>query len=302
MVPFVQRIFKQMKFSISKKATIFIALLGGFMLLLHSGLFSFRTTDKQLRRQLFPHLSVPLSFHDYTQVGHHIHYLQVGEGLQKPVIIFVHGSPGASNAYIDYLADSLLYHQAILVSVDRPGFGFSDFGKTVASVERQAQLLQPLLQKFNEQQVLLVGHSFGGPLIARMAMDFPQLVDGLLMIAPSIDPDLEPADWWRRALNIWGLRHLTPTALRVCNQEIIPLKKDLEAMLPLWPRIGQPVTVIQGAKDRLVPKGNAEFAKRMLRENAQVEIQIVEDGNHFILWTRQSLIKDAILKLLLPFH
>jgi pimeloyl-ACP methyl ester carboxylesterase len=80
----------------------------------------------------------------------------------------------------------------------------------------------------------------------------------------------------------------------VSNQEILPLKGELEKMLPLWATIRVPVIVIQGEDDPLVPAGNASFAKRML-VNAPVTIQMIPRMNHFIPWSRPDLIRDAIL-------
>jgi pimeloyl-ACP methyl ester carboxylesterase len=85
-----------------------------------------------------------------------------------------------------------------------------------------------------------------------------------------------------------------PTELDVSNQEILPLKGELEKMLPLWATIRVPVIVIQGEDDPLVPAGNASFAKRML-VNAPVTIQMIPRMNHFIPWSRPDLIRDAIL-------
>ncbi len=285
-----------MKIALSKKMWLFIGCIA-VLIGLQSNIFTFRKSEESLHGKL-AHQQASLHFHTYQKEGRTIHYAQLGNDSLQPVLLMLHGSPGALDAYLDYLADTALSSQAVLIAADRPGFGYSDFGLSLASVARQASLLEPLLQKFARQRLILVGHSYGGPLIARLAMDYPELVDGLIMIAPSIDPDLEPGTWWRKVLNVWGLRWLLPPALRVCNQEIIPLKSDLKNMLSDWPNVRQPVIVIQGEADKLVPKGNADFAKRVLVNSESVEVQIIEGGNHFILWSRQPIIKKAIRKML----
>ena len=68
-------------------------------------------------------------------------------------------------------------------------------------------------------------------------------------------------------------------------------------MLPRWKDIKCPVIVIQGKKDKLVPAGNADFAREML-VNAPVEFVIKEDMNHFVPWTNPELIRQAVLDLL----
>ena len=133
---------------------------------------------------------------------------------------------------------------------------------------------------------------------ARLAMDYPNEIGGLILVAPSIDPELEPEEWYRPVGNVIPFRWWLPVELRVSNQEILPLKKELQEMLPLWPTIRVPVTVIQGTKDNLVAPGNAAFAKRML-VNAPTNIIMVPDMNHFIPWSRPDLIREALLQ---PFN
>ena len=159
-------------------------------------------------------------------------------------------------------------------------------------------MLLPIIQKTQPSWTILVGHSFGGPLATRIAIDNPDLIAGIVLVAPSIDPELEPPIWWRSMLNVWGIRWLVPKALRVCNQEILPLESELKAMLPDWKNIKAESIIIQGEEDKLVSPENADFAKRMLTGSESVEIMMVEGGNHFILWSEIELITQAILKLL----
>ena len=226
-----------------------------------------------------------------------IQYTHIGD-TTLPLVVLVHGSPGSSSAFMNYMQDSALLEQVQMVAVDRPGFGYSNFGKAQRSLKMQASTFLPILEKYNTEKTILVGHSFGGPVIARMAMDFPTLIDGLVIVAGSIDPDLEPKEWWRKPLNWCILRWLLPKALRVCNQEILPLERELRKMLPLWEKITVPVTVIQGAEDNLVPKGNADFAQKMLVNSEKVKIDIIEGGNHFILWSLQEKVVHSILEFL----
>jgi len=166
--------------------------------------------------------------------GTTLQYGQLGSDAHLPVIVFVHGSPGSLAAYENYLKDSLLQQQAILIAVDRLGFGYSDFGKATSSLRLQAQLIATILEDFPNTKKILVGHSMGGPVNSRLAMDYPHLVDGMVLVAPSISPALEPSNRWRKVLDFPLFRWITPSALRVCNQEIIPLKEELVQLYWKW--------------------------------------------------------------------
>ncbi|HEX5170114.1 MAG TPA: alpha/beta hydrolase, partial [Cyclobacteriaceae bacterium] len=68
-----------------------------------------------------------------------INYVRTGSD-QKPLILFVHGSPGSLSAFIHFLADSALLKQFMLISTDRAGFGYSNFGFAEPSINKQAEL------------------------------------------------------------------------------------------------------------------------------------------------------------------
>ena len=235
--------------------------------------------------------------HSYIIGKRKINYVIAGDD-QLPLVLFVHGSPGSLSAFIDFLGDTALLKRALIASVDRPGFGYSDFGYAEPSLEKQAALLKPILQKHkNQRPVILVGHSLGGPLIARMAMDFPELIDGLVIVAGSIDPDLEPHEWFRAPLATPFLKWMLPRSIRASNDEIYNLKPELQEMIPLWSKITASTILIQGQKDSLVPPGNADFAKKMIT-HAPLKCVLIEDMDHFVPWSHPELIRKAVLELL----
>ena len=258
---------------------------------------TFRMSSKEVDA-FFKENHVQGTQHSYSVGFRDIHYAVAGDSA-KPLVLFVHGSPGSLSAFIHFLKDSSLLQQALLVTTDRPGFGYSNFGNGEGSLSKQAAILKPILEKYKHNRpIILVGHSLGGPLIARMAIDYPQLVDGLIIVAGSIDPELEPNETWFRApLATPFLSWILPRSFRASNEEIYHLKPELEDMLPLWKNITCPVIVIQGKKDVLVSPENADFARKML-VNAPVEFVLVDDMNHFVPWSNPELIHDAILKML----
>lgn len=266
------------------------------MITMHSCM-TFRMSPKEINH-FFSSRNITGEQSHYSVGFRDIHYVTSGD-TTKPLVVFVHGSPGSLSAFIDFLADTALLSKTLLLTTDRPGFGYSNFGVAEPSLSAQAALLKPILEKYKKNRpLILVGHSLGGPVIARMAMDFPELVDAIVLVAASIDPELEPNETWFRApLATPFLRWLLPRSLRASNEEIYQTKPELEAMLPLWKNIRCPVTVIQGDKDTLVPSGNADFAEKML-VNAPVKMIRKKDMNHFVPWSNPELIREAVLDLL----
>jgi pimeloyl-ACP methyl ester carboxylesterase len=283
------------------KIKIAIAVLLVSMMALSHACISFRMSSKEID-EFFTKAKVKGTQHQYKTGSTEIHYVKSGDE-SKPLVLFVHGSPGSLSAFIHFLTDSTLLPQTLLVTTDRPGFGYSNFGKGEKSLEKQSAALKPLLELYkNNRPIILVGHSLGGPLIAQMAVDYPDLVDGLVIVAGSIDPKLEPNETWFRApLATPFLSWILPGSFRASNEEIYHLKPELERMMPLWKKITCPVIVIQGTKDSLVDPGNADFAKKML-VNAPVEFVIVENMDHFVPWSNPELIEQAVLKLISKDH
>ena len=231
--------------------------------------------------------------HDVAVLDRMLHYVTVGEP-GRPCVVFVHGSPGSWDAWVGFLASPELADN-YLVAVDRPGFGGSGAGAFEPSLARQAALIKPAVEAC-ERPAILVGHSLGGPVVARFAMDYPTLVAGLVLVAPSIDPAMEKHTWYQLAATLWVVQWLIPRELVTSNREILPLKAELEALLPHWADIDVPVIVIQGDDDGLVPPENADFAARML-SHAPVEIERLPKQGHLIPWERPDIISAAIRHL-----
>ena len=224
-----------------------------------------------------------------------IHY-SIQDNQKSVTAVFVHGAPGSWSAFVDFMKDEKLRNQVNILSVDRPGYGYSDFGEPEVSLENQAFLIAEVLKRYEDQEFILIGHSLGGPVVARMAMDFPELVSGMVLVAPSIDPELEKDEWFRYLGKNRIVKWMIPTSLWVTNEEIWDLKKELELMLPMWESITTNTIVIQGTDDNLVPKGNADFAEKML-DPTKVDIWLLEGVNHFIPWNNSDKITNAILEL-----
>lgn len=228
-----------------------------------------------------------------------VRYVAVREaGPDKPSIIFVHGAPGSGDAYYDYLMDDELVGAFNMFTVDRLGYGASERGNAEPSIEVQALSILPIVELLllDSQAIILVGHSYGGPIIAKMAMLRPNDVDGLLFLAPAIDPNCEKFVWAGKLGCSWPTKYLTPRDMEVAAVEKSNHEAELFKMENDWSLIPSKVVYVHGTKDGIVPYENYDFAKKKLA-HTDMNMVTIDGGNHFIPFQRQELVKGFLFDL-----
>jgi pimeloyl-ACP methyl ester carboxylesterase/membrane protein DedA with SNARE-associated domain len=205
-----------------------------------------------------------------------------------PRLILVHGTPGQATGWVDYLLDPPPGLE--VVALDRPGFGRSGPDRAVATLGAQAAAVVALLP-VDGRPVVLLGHSLGGPVIARVAAEHPTRVHALVLLAGSLDPAQETIHPAQR-VGAWGpVRCLLPRAIRNANAELMALKPELEALAPMLPRIRAKVVIVHGTLDDLVPMANVPFIEARLTGARCVRTIRLEGRNHFLPWNAA----DAVL-------
>jgi pimeloyl-ACP methyl ester carboxylesterase len=228
--------------------------------------------------------------------GIQLHYVKTGQD-SFPTLFFIHGSPGSWDAFKRYLEDTDLLQKFRMVSVDRPGFGYSNFGHAL-NLDEQSTIISVLLRQLkNGRPVYFIGHSLGGPMCVRLAIDNPGMAAGLVLLAAAIDPAQEKPEQWRKALMNNPLQYLVPGAMRPSNYELWYLKADLKKLKPEIQQADLPfIWMIHGNKDQMVPYENVAFAKQNFNAN-KLEVITINDANHFIPWSHYGIIKDVLMRL-----
>ncbi len=222
-----------------------------------------------------------------------MHAVSCGD-KSKPALVFIHGSPGSWDAFKSYLVDKRLLEKYYLVSIDRPGFGYSDFGEA-QPLAFQTALIHETLQKLNLKNISLVGHSMGGPIVCDLAAQHTERYERIFVLAGSVDPAAEKPEKWRKIIKSKAVRYFVPTALRASNDELFWLKTDLYDLENRLKKIVAAVTIIHGTNDRLVPYSNVAFLKNALLNAKNLDIITIDKADHFIPWTHYEEIVTAIL-------
>lgn len=260
------------------------------------GCMQFRTSPKGVMEE-FEESSLKPVIKNIKEGESNLRYIEVADGLfKKPTILFIHGAPGSSDNYFQFMKDEELISKFDMVSVDRPGYGYSDFGKSKTSIQEQAEALEPILKEFSNTPTLVIGHSYGGPVAAKAAVLYPGMVQGIMLLAPAIDPEHEKKfaiAWFGKAK---PFRWLTPKSWKVATDEKYSHVEELKKMLPDWEKIKVPVTYIQGDEDSLVPYENLAFAEKMI-DSSCLKVIGIPGEDHFLLWSQEELVTSEIFSL-----
>src|SRR5688572_16035262 len=237
-------------------------LLIGFLVLISIWLvfaqcsMKFRMSDGEAKEK-FSQDNVTLITEFIIVDGFEMHYAKTGNDT-LPTLFFVHGSPGGWSAFERYMHDKDLLSRYRMIAVDRPGFGYSQFGDA-KNLEDQSKLIGPLVKSFkNGKPMYAVGHSYGGPVIVKLQVDNQGLFDGLLLLAGSVDPKEEKPEKWRYIMKIPPLKYFLPGAFRPSNTELVYLKEDLKELDKEWEKVTCPVWILHGDKDTYVPIANVD--------------------------------------------
>lgn len=199
-------------------------------------------------------------------------------------LLLVHGIGMGHSVYDRFVEE--IGDECEVVCVDLPGFGDSPEPAEALSIEQTAELLADGIRELGLGPLTAVGHSMGAQVVAELAAAHPELVDSLVLIAPTVNRHERTA---RRqaARMLQDFSHNSP----------VVLGKGLVAYVrtgPLWfvrklrptlahriedclPRIHLPALVLRGEEDPVCPN---EWARELAALLPDGELRELADRGH----------------------
>jgi 4,5:9,10-diseco-3-hydroxy-5,9,17-trioxoandrosta-1(10),2-diene-4-oate hydrolase len=116
--------------------------------------------------------------------GYKIHYLDEGEG---EVVVFLHGSGPGASGHSNFKGNYPFLVEAgyRCIVPDHIGYGFSDKPDDVDHpLSFFVECIKQTLDCAGVDKCTLVGNSLGGAIAFGLALDYPQLVEKLILMAP----------------------------------------------------------------------------------------------------------------------
>lgn len=274
--------------------------------------------------------------HDYAQAksqfvtvdGARLHFVIKGAG--RPVVL-IHGNPGSCQDWSRLYTPISSRYQAI--AFDRPGHGNSDRpNHRDITVDVQAQMLHTALRELQVERPILVGHSWGGALALAYALEFPEDLSGLVLLAPAVYESDDGVSFLSKLpgfpiigdvvnflftplLGAWlvrtdvtkafapdpiprhYLRHVLsewtqPRKVKWYSIDDALLVASLAKFATRYSDIRVPVAIVTGDSDQIVPA--KENAHRLNEALPHSQLIVLEKTGHQIPFTRPDAVVDAI--------
>jgi pyruvate dehydrogenase E2 component (dihydrolipoamide acetyltransferase) len=233
--------------------------------------------------------------------GWRLNYLRNGEGAGPPIVL-VHGFGGDLNGWLFNQPDLAQSHRVI--ALDLPGHGRSGKDVGAGDLGTLSEALGAFLDTLGIGRAHLVGHSLGGAVALDLALRCPQTATSLTLISsaglgPEIDGDYiesfiaagrrkemkavlallfaEPGavsrDMVEELLRYKRLDGVE-AALRGIAEAVFPGGRQANVLAERLAELAQPVQVIHGREDRIVPPAQAEGLP------AKVAVTTIENAGH----------------------
>ena len=224
--------------------------------------------------------------------AHRAEVLQAGDswvralraGTGDTTLVLVHGY-GEHLLTWRSVIDPLAERYAV-VAFDLPGFGASEKPPGPYTLSAMSGRVVDFLARWTRPPVILVGHSMGGEIATEVALDRPDLVQGLILIAPAglriglgpVSGQMGPAQ--ATAIGAWEAARafITPLhdpgwlfesdvlasydpatdpAYRNSTAKVLE-QFDFRGIGPRFADLSQPTLVLWGADDPVIPVGVAD--------------------------------------------
>ncbi|MFL6838719.1 MAG: alpha/beta fold hydrolase [Bradyrhizobium sp.] len=136
--------------------------------------------------------------------GATLHVIDIGpRDAAGPPVVMLHGASSNLQVMRQPLGDRLAQNHRVIL-IDRPGHGWSTRGSFSDSTpSAQGRMIDEALEKLDVREAIFVVHSWSGALGARIALDYPKRLAGLVMLAPVAYP-------WRGGVGQYNKLIATP--------------------------------------------------------------------------------------------
>lgn len=168
----------------------------------------------------------------FIEINHvNIHYKESGSG--KKTFILLHPFGGSTYSWREVMDDFAQLGRVI--AYDRPAFGLTErpmpenWVENPYGMKANIEILKSLLDEFRIEKAIIVGNSAGGGLAVAFALEYPERVEQLILVAPGVGGGRGPQfpAWALPIMWTPQMRHIGPLLVRD-YQESLPRTVERE--------------------------------------------------------------------------
>jgi len=262
---------------------------------------------------------------DVTVFSYKIHYVEAGRGT--PVIL-LHGTGGEAARWMPTIKG--LASEFRVIAPDQIGWGASDKPMTVYHSGVFAEFLARFMREIGVSKASLVGQSMGAGVALQMAVNYPQLVDRMVLVngggfrSANEAPRAGAPDWHARQIaNAGTLAESREYLEKMYYNHSLITDQQVESNLILRLRsaytaesvqianarglggvteeevrgIKTPTLLVWGANDKLSPPVNADKLNAAIAGSRKV---LIDKAGHYPFIEHPDLFNQAVREFLKP--
>jgi pimeloyl-ACP methyl ester carboxylesterase len=263
--------------------------------------------------------------------GTRVNYVDIGSGEGEPVVL-VHGLAGQWQNWLENIPR--IAQERRVIALDLPGFGSSEMPRDRITIPGYGRCVRALCEQLEIERAHLVGNSMGGFITAEVAIQFPELVERLVLVSAagissasvSRAPILTTYRMAATLASYTAARHRQIAARRVTRHfallfvahhpgRLAPdlvwegfmkgagkpgFNDALRACLDYDFRdrlteISVPTLIVWGKSDTVIPVRDAQEFERLIDDSRKV---VMEDTGHVTMAERPRAFNDLLLDFL----
>jgi len=266
-------------------------------LLINSCLKRFIKSDKEIEKHYCDKILKPI-YYTLDTLGLKVNYVTVCADSTLPLLVMIHGAPGAWYGWMAQLDDTILQKNFRMLAFDRPGYNKSRQGRTVNDIDSQTMIISKLIETHRlGTKVIVMGRSYGSPIATMAAAQNPEWVDGLVLISSATDSASEKYYWFSRLGQSKVVRWLLPAPLNTATDEKFAHPLQLGRAKKYYSKVKCPAVIIYGDKDYVAYNINStKLDSEML--NSPHKLICVKGADHFIALKRPEIVREELMEML----
>ena len=226
---------------------------------------------------------------------------------------------GGSSLSMEGLQKELAQKGFLVFNLDLPGFGKTPLTKSEMSMDDYKDVIVEFMEAKNIYQPVIIGHSFGGKLAVKLALDKPELISKIVLISASAVKPLNDtkkslfskiSNFGKKVFSSKNLKKLYNPVRKFYYYYIVRERDYFDAGQKLQKtfirvndeyydevleKVKVPTLVIWGALDKVTPLWMGQKLESSIKG---AELKIIKDAKHNLPLTKPEIVSEIIYNYL----